>query len=64
MGDSGRERAQQFGWQAVAARVEDYYGFVVRRLATANALPSGFRAPLPEAPVRPIGHPSLWSGGS
>jgi phosphatidylinositol alpha-mannosyltransferase len=64
MGDSGRQRAQQFGWQAVAARVEDYYGFVVRRLAAADALPSGFRAPLPEAPARSIGNPSLWSGGS
>jgi phosphatidylinositol alpha-mannosyltransferase len=64
MGESGRERAQQFGWQAVTARVEDYYGFVVRRLAAANALPSGFHASVPEAPVRSVGAPSLWSGGS
>jgi len=64
MGESGRERAQQFGWQAVTARVEDYYGFVVRRLAAANSLPSGFHASVPEAPVRSVGAPSLWSGGS
>jgi phosphatidylinositol alpha-mannosyltransferase len=48
---SGRERAQQFGWERVTAKVEDYYGFVIRRLAASGALPPGFRAEVP-APAR------------
>jgi len=52
MGESGRRRAQQFGWENITAKVEDYYGFVIRRLAARNALPSGFRADIPEAQVR------------
>jgi phosphatidylinositol alpha-mannosyltransferase len=64
MGTSGRRRAEQFSWEAVTARVEDYYGFVVRRLAAADALPSGFRAPIPGPPARPSQAPLLWSGSS
>ena len=62
MSESGRERAAQFSWEAVAARVEEYYGFVIRRLAAAEALPSGFHADIPEAPSRPLPAPGLWSG--
>ena len=62
MGESGRERAQQFSWEAVAAKVEDYYGFVVRRLASSGSLPPDFRAPVPEAPGRPLPTPGFWSG--
>ena len=59
MGDSGRERAVQFGWENITAKVEDYYGFVIRRLAARDALPAGFDAEVPEAPQpRP---PGLWS---
>ena len=58
MGDSGRERAVQFGWENITGKVEDYYGFVIRRLAARNALPSGFSADVPAAPSRPAG---LWS---
>jgi hypothetical protein len=58
MGESGRERAVQFSWENITAKVEDYYGFVIRRLASRNALPSGFKAEVPEAPQRA---PGLWS---
>lgn len=54
MGESGRQRSHEFGWDRVAARVDDYYGFVIRRLAAQGQLPSGFHAPLPP---RPAGSP-------
>ena len=54
MGESGRERSHEFGWDRVAARVDDYYGFVIRRLAAQGQLPSGFHAPVPP---RPAGSP-------
>ena len=50
MGRSGRLRAREFGWDRVTARVDDYYGFVIRRLAAQGQLPSGFRAPIPPRP--------------
>lgn len=59
MGASGKERAVQFSWPSVTAKVDDYYGFVIRRLAAQGQLPSGFRAAIPPAPVRPAG---LWTG--
>jgi phosphatidylinositol alpha-mannosyltransferase len=52
MGASGRDRAVQFGWPAITAKVDDYYGFVIRRLASQGALPPGFRARIPDAPPR------------
>jgi len=52
MGASGQERAIQFGWENITAKVDDYYGFVIRRLAAQGALPAGFRASIPPAPVR------------
>jgi hypothetical protein len=60
MGESGRARAQQFGWEAVTARVEEYYGFVIRRLAASGSLPAGFTAPVPEPLRAPMG-PGIWS---
>ena len=54
MGASGRERARQFSWESITAKVDDYYGFVIRRLAAQNALPPGYRAPVPPAPVRAL----------
>jgi phosphatidylinositol alpha-mannosyltransferase len=50
MGAAGRARAEEFSWPRVTAKVDEYYGFVVRRLAAANALPPGFRAEIPQAP--------------
>jgi phosphatidylinositol alpha-mannosyltransferase len=57
MGAEGLERAAQFSWEHVTARVEAYYGFVIRRLAVQGALPSGFAAEIPPAP--PMLHPTL-----
>jgi phosphatidylinositol alpha-mannosyltransferase len=61
MGRSGRERAAQFGWENITAKVEDYYGFVVRRLAASGNLPRGFTAPIPGAPARPPVTPGFWT---
>jgi phosphatidylinositol alpha-mannosyltransferase len=55
---SGRERAQEFSWERVTAKVEDYYGFVIRRLDAQGALPSGFHADIP------LGRPVLVSGSA
>ena len=57
MSAAGRVRAEAFSWPRVAARVEDYYGFVIRRLAATGSLPPDFRAPVPQAPplrARPL----------
>jgi len=50
MAAAGRERALKFGWDQVAARVDEYYGFVIRRLAAQGRLPSGFHGEIPPAP--------------
>jgi phosphatidyl-myo-inositol alpha-mannosyltransferase len=50
MGAAGRERAAQFSWESVTAKVIDYYGFVIRRLEAQGQLPAGFHAPVPPAP--------------
>ena len=39
MGASGRERVVQYGWENIAAKVEDYYQFVIRRVAAHGPLP-------------------------
>jgi phosphatidyl-myo-inositol alpha-mannosyltransferase len=63
MGESGRERAVQFGWENITAKVDDYYGFVVRRLAAQGALPRGYGAPIPPAAPRMPALPGLRGGG-
>ena len=40
MGASARARAIQFSWENVAAKVEDYYLFVIRRAAAQGRLPA------------------------
>jgi glycosyltransferase involved in cell wall biosynthesis len=50
MGAAGRERAESYSWERVTARVDDYYSFVIRRLAAQAALPPGYRAPVPPSP--------------
>jgi phosphatidylinositol alpha-mannosyltransferase len=50
MARSGQARADEFSWERVAAKVDDYYGFVIRRLAAQGGLPSGFHAPVPASP--------------
>ena len=53
MSAAGRLRAEAFSWPRVAARVEEYYGFVIRRLAATGSLPRDFRDAVPQAsPVR------------
>jgi hypothetical protein len=37
----------------VTAKVEAYYGFVIRRLAAQGRLPSGFHADIPPSPRAP-----------
>ena len=44
MGAAGRARAEEFSWPRVTAKVDEYYGFVIRRLAAGGQLPAGFRA--------------------
>ena len=51
MGAAGRERAVQFGWPSITAKVDDYYSFVIRRLAAQGRLPSGYHAGAPAAGV-------------
>jgi phosphatidyl-myo-inositol alpha-mannosyltransferase len=60
MGASGIERAAEFSWERVTAKVEDYYGFVIRRLAAQGQLPQSFTAPVPASlrPVAPLPAPS------
>jgi phosphatidylinositol alpha-mannosyltransferase len=58
MGAAGRERAEDFSWPRVTAKVEDYYGFVIRRLAASGTLPEGFRAEIPQAPSPVRARPS------
>jgi phosphatidylinositol alpha-mannosyltransferase len=53
MGASGRERARQFSWPNIAAKVDDYYAFVIRRLAATGSLPADFHAAVPAAPIAP-----------
>ncbi len=47
---SGLERVQEFGWDRIAARVEAYYGFVIRRLAAQGTLPQHYRTDVPPDP--------------
>ncbi|MEZ0240615.1 MAG: glycosyltransferase family 4 protein [Chloroflexota bacterium] len=50
MAASGMERAEEFSWERVTARVEDYYHFVIRRLAAQGELPASFHAEVPASP--------------
>jgi phosphatidylinositol alpha-mannosyltransferase len=47
MGAAGIARAQDFSWERVTAKVDDYYGFVIRRLAAQGQLPADFTAEIP-----------------
>jgi len=50
MAESGLQRADEFSWERVTAKVEEYYGFVIRRLAAQGQLPPDFRADVPADP--------------
>jgi phosphatidylinositol alpha-mannosyltransferase len=58
MGEAGRERAETYSWERVTAKVENYYGFVIRRLAAQGSLPEGFHAAVPPSPRPPGGSAS------
>jgi phosphatidyl-myo-inositol alpha-mannosyltransferase len=47
MGHNGSVRADEYSWERVTAKVDDYYGFVVRRLAAQGQLPPSFKAEVP-----------------
>ena len=50
MAASGLVRAEEFSWPRVTAKVDDYYGFAIRRLAATGSLPAHFSAPIPPSP--------------
>jgi phosphatidylinositol alpha-mannosyltransferase len=50
MSAAGLVRAEEFSWPRVTAKVEDYYGFVIRRLAATGSLPPHFTADVPPSP--------------
>jgi phosphatidylinositol alpha-mannosyltransferase len=50
MSEAGRERAQEFSWERVTAKVDAFYGVVIRRLAARGELPGGFHAAIPVSP--------------
>ena len=50
MGAAGRARAQEFSWERVTAKVDDFYGLIIRRLAARGELPEGFHAAVPPSP--------------
>ena len=55
MSANGLVRAEGFSWPRVTAKVDDYYGFVIRRLAAAGQLPAGFHAEVPQSPRIGVG---------
>jgi phosphatidylinositol alpha-mannosyltransferase len=50
MSAAGIARAQDFSWERVTAKVDDFYGVVIRRLAARGELPESFHAPIPPSP--------------
>jgi phosphatidyl-myo-inositol alpha-mannosyltransferase len=52
MSASARERAVQFGWDNIAAKVEDYYNFVIHRAAGQGPLPEHFHSGVPARGAR------------
>ena len=50
MSAAGPIRAEEFSWPRVTAKVDDYYGFVIRRLAATGNLPPHFTAEVPPSP--------------
>jgi len=50
MSAAGPIRAEEFSWPRVTAKVDDYYGFVIRRLAATGQLPEHFTADVPPSP--------------
>ena len=57
MSAAGATRAEEFSWPRVTAKVEEYYGFAIRRLAATGALPPHFTASVPPSPRTGAGVP-------
>jgi len=64
MSRNGRARAEEFSWERVTAKVDAYYGFVIRRLAATGQLPASFTAEVPPSPRIPAGAGSGSGSGS
>jgi phosphatidylinositol alpha-mannosyltransferase len=52
MGAAARQRAEQFSWRNVTAKVDEYYGFVLRRAAAQGPLPAHVDPSLAALPER------------
>jgi len=64
MGQNGVARAQDFSWERVTAKVDDFYGIVIRRLAAHDALPESYTAPIPPSPRTPATGPATQPADS
>ncbi len=68
MGAAGQARAQEFSWERVTAKVDDFYGLIIRRLAARGELPEGFHATVPpssrQSPIAPPPPPGPSSNRS
>ena len=53
MSESARQRAVQFGWDNITAKVEEYYLFVARRAAAQGHLPPHTNPALIAGPREP-----------
>jgi phosphatidyl-myo-inositol alpha-mannosyltransferase len=62
MSAAGRARAQDFSWERVTAKVDDFYGVIIRRLAARGELPAGFHALIPPSSRPAIARVSASSG--
>jgi phosphatidylinositol alpha-mannosyltransferase len=63
MSASARERAVQFGWDNIAAKVEEYYLFVARRAAAQGQLPPHTDPALISGPRDPVPIDSFRAAG-
>ncbi len=64
MSEAGPRRAEEFSWPRVTAKVDDYYGFVIRRLAATGALPPHFSAAVPASPRTGASLPAYAEGAA
>ena len=63
MSESARQRAVQFGWDNITAKVEEYYLFVTRRAAAQGHLPPHTNPALASGPREPLPIDSVGQTG-
>src|SRR3954447_4405642 len=63
MSGSARERAVQFGWDNITAKVEEYYLFVARRAAAQGLLPPHTDPSLAAPPKDPLPADTIRAAG-